>query len=90
MNWRSFFKVFLRNIIVITALATIGLGLFGYLVAGREGLVNAATWGFILGLVSIPYSAVTIISKYWSDVAGEYGRFWVKKETEGDENPLLK
>lgn len=85
MNWRHFFVIFLRNVIVVTAAATIGLGLFGFVLAGREGLVNGASWGFILGLLSIPYSAVMIFYRFWSDVAGDYGRAWVDKEMNGDD-----
>ena len=71
--------------VVVILLAVTILGLIGYLVAGMDGLVNGATWGFVLGLVSVPFFAFLVLAKYWGDYAGRYGEWWVKKETEGEE-----
>jgi hypothetical protein len=85
MDWKSFFKVFLRNVLITTVLLTLLLGLIGFLVAGQQGLKNGATWGFVLGLVSAPFMAGIIGPKYWGDYAGRYGKWHVQNETEGEE-----
>ncbi|MEN8173870.1 MAG: hypothetical protein ABFS03_13445, partial [Chloroflexota bacterium] len=72
MDWKKFFIVFLRNLILSIGLAIIILGVFGYLVAGKEGLVNGATWGLILGLVGGFSSGLMVLPKYWGDYAGRY------------------
>ena len=84
MNWRLFFKVFLRNVIGTIALTVIILGSIGFLVAGQEGLLNGAIWGLTIGLMSFPFMAFVVYSKYWGDIAGAYGNWWFKKELEGE------
>lgn len=86
MNWAKFFGVFLRNVLLVTVLSGLFLALLGYLFAGEQGFANGATWGVILGIASAPFSAFAIISaKYWGDFSGRLGAWWVKRETEGDE-----
>lgn len=85
MNWLKFLKLFLRNLIVFTALSTLLLGGFGYLLSGREGFVNLAYWGLILGLLGSVSSGMGMIfsAKYWE--AGNYDKnpdwaWFIKKE----------
>jgi hypothetical protein len=85
MDWKHFFIVFVRNVIITLGLSSLSLGMFGLLLAGWEGFVNMAIWGLVLGLMAVPMTAWMIQGKYWSDFAGRYSQWWVKKETEGDE-----
>jgi hypothetical protein len=85
MDWKLFFKEFLRNTLTVILLAVIGLGGIGYLVGGKAGLANGASWGLILGLVGIPFTVILILAKYWGDFAGRYGQWWIKKETDGED-----
>ena len=85
MNWRRFFLHLLRNFAIATGGAVLLLGTIGYLVAGREGMLNGATWGLMAGMISLPPMAILILTKYWSDFAGRYGAWYIKKETYGEE-----
>jgi hypothetical protein len=85
MNWKQYIKVFLRNTIITTAVITAILGLIGLLVGGEEGLIGGATWGLILSLVAVPFNGFVITSKYWGDYAGRFGRWWIGKESEGED-----
>ena len=85
MNWTKFFLLYLRNV----ALATLGggaiLGLAGFLLAGKEGAVNMAYWGLVLGFAfGLPSGLLMFQAKFWGDYAGRYGRWWFKKESEGE------
>lgn len=73
MNWKAFFIEFFRFVVLAILGATLALGVVGFFVDGRNGFVNGATWGFVLGLVSVPFTAFTMLAKYWGDVSGRYG-----------------
>ncbi len=88
MNWKHFFIQLAFNSIITIALASLGLGVFFFILAGQEGLVNGLTWGLILGIMSIPFTAMVIMTKYWEGYSTRYGAWWIKKETEG-ENPSV-
>jgi len=79
MNWLTFFKLFFRNLILLIVLAALVLGIFGYLLAGREGFINMAIWGIVLGLIGGVSSGLGMIfqAKYWGE--GNYRIFpeWV-------------
>ena len=85
MNWKQFFLAFLRSTIITIAIAVLLLGLFGFFLAGTEGLFNGALWGLILGIASVPFTGFMILAKYWGDFSGRYGAAWFKKEAEGEE-----
>lgn len=87
MNWRRFFLHLLRNFALATGGAVLLLGAIGYLAAGREGMLNGAAWGLLAGMISLPPMAILILTKYWSDFAGRCGAWYIRKETEGDEEP---
>ncbi len=85
MDWKKFIKLFLRNVIIATALTGAILGAIGFLLAGKEGFINLATWGLLLGLIG-GFSgglAMLVNAKYWGDYAGRYGAWWIQNETEG-------
>src|SRR4030095_7273356 len=88
MNWLNFFKVFLRNLLLFTVLSTLGLGGIGYLLAGKEGFLNLATWGFALGLLGSFSSgfAMLMSANFWSGYSTRYGQDWFKKQSEGEDN----
>jgi hypothetical protein len=86
MDWKKFIILFLRNVIIATALTGAIFGAIGFLLAGKEGFVNLATWGLLLGLIG-GFSgglAMLVSAKYWGDYAGRYGAWWIKNETEGE------
>jgi hypothetical protein len=84
MDWKHFFKIMLRNAVVTIALTTLVLGSIGFLFAGQDGLVSGASWGLIIGAISIPFMAGIIYMKYWGDFAGRYSEWYVEKETKGE------
>ncbi len=85
MDWKKFFITYLRNMAIFLVLGIAFMGLIGFLLAGKEGLVGGATWGLILGVISIPFTAFIPLGKYWSDFAGKVSARTVKEETEGKE-----
>jgi len=86
MDWKHFFIIMLRNFIITTALTIFVLGGIGFLLIGREGLLNGAIWGVIMGLASVPFMAGIIYMKYWGDFAGRYSKWHFDKETTGQED----
>ena len=50
MNWRTFFKLLVRNTLTGALVAGLVLGTVGYFLAGRVGFGNVLTWGILLGL----------------------------------------
>lgn len=87
MNLLKFLKLFLRNVILLTALSTLFLGGIGYLLSGTEGFINLAYWGFALGLLGSFSTglAMVVSAKYWE--AGNYDKnpgwnWFIKKDDE--------
>lgn len=87
MNWPRFLAAFLLNLVLGVVIATAVLGGLGFVLAGREGLVNGAYWGVALGLVGGAISGFVWAGKYWSDFAGRYGSSYLKDELEGERKP---
>jgi hypothetical protein len=87
MDWLKFLKKFLRNLVVFTLGAGLVLGLFGFILSGKEGFINMAIWGLALGLIgSISGGlAMLINANYWTGFAGRYGEAEFKKMSEGEE-----
>ena len=54
--------------------------------AGEEGLINGATWGLIIALISTPVIGAMVLAKYWGVFGGRYSQWYVKKEAEGEDN----
>jgi hypothetical protein len=87
MDWKKFLLKLLRNLLIFTAASTIIMGGIGYLLAGKEGLVNSLILGFVFGLVgSLMFSGIQVSADFWSGYAGRYGEWYIKKETEGDKD----
>jgi len=87
MSWKTFLLKFLRNVIVGTILSGLFLGVFGYLLAGREGFINMMVWGLALGSIGSFSSGLALLlyAFYWGDYAGRFGSWWFKKESEGED-----
>ncbi len=85
MNWKEFFKLLVRN--VLGAMLVVGavLGVFGFLVAGKVGLVNGLSWGLVLGFLSVPFTTFIIFQKFWGDYSGRFGSAWFKDQAMGDD-----
>ena len=91
MNWKIFFIKFLRNLVLGVIMGVVLLGGFGYLLAGKEGLVNMAYWGVALGLLGGFSSGLGIIfeAKFWE--AGNYQilpewNWFIKKPKDDEQN----
>jgi len=61
MNWKIFLVKFIRNVILAVILSVVLMGGFGYLLSGKEGLVNMAYWGLAIGLIGGFSSGLGII-----------------------------
>lgn len=88
MGWKKFFLLFLRNAVISLGIATLLVGLLGLFLAGPDGFVRGAGWGFVLGLIIVPGTlAVMIYARYWGDAAGRFSARWFKEQAEGEEKP---
>ena len=93
MNWKIFFIKFLRNVILGVILGVLLLGGFGYLLAGKEGMINMAYWGIALGLIGGFSSGLGIIfeARFWEDgknvqIFPEWNWFVKKSDNEKHDN----
>jgi hypothetical protein len=79
---------FLRFVLVGTVLTTVVMGGIGFLLSGREGMINMGLWGIGLGLLG-SFSgglAALIQAHYWTGYSERFGRSSFKKISEGDED----
>lgn len=69
MNWKIFLLKFLRNVILGVVFGIVSLSIFGYLLAGKEGAVNMAYWGVVLGLLGGFASGIGVIyeARFWGE-----------------------
>lgn len=87
MNWKILIFKFLRNVVVGLILGVVILSAFGYLLAGTDGMVNLAYWGFVLGLIGGFYSGLGMIfaAEFWGG-NGNYKMFpewnWFIRESD--------
>ena len=93
MNWKIFFIKFFRNLILGVILGILLLGGFGYLLAGKEGMINMAYWGIALGLIGGFSSGLGIIfeARFWEDgknvqIFPEWNWFVKKSDNEKHDN----
>jgi hypothetical protein len=88
MNWKIFLIKFIRNVVLAVLLGVVLMGGFGYLLSGKEGLVNMAYWGLAIGLIGGFFSGIGLIfeSKFWGDgnfqIMPEWN--WFIKKSEDD------
>ena len=87
MDWKKFFIVFFRNSLIAIAATTILLGGFGWIIAGKEGLLGGLYWGVLLGTVAIPFVAFMAMAKAYEGFGGMLGGWMVKNQTQGDRTP---
>jgi uncharacterized membrane protein len=89
MNWRMFFIKFFRNVVLGVIFSVVVLGVFGYLLGGKDGLVNMAYWGIALGLIGGFFSGIGVMfeAEFWNK-NGHYKIFpewgWFIKKSEDD------
>jgi hypothetical protein len=79
---------FLRFVVIGTVLTTVLLGGIGYLLSGREGLINMGLWGIALGLLG-SFSgglAMLVETHFWTGYAERFGKHWFKKVSEEEDN----
>lgn len=70
-----------------TALGGLVLGIFGFLLAGKEGFVNMGYWGLVIGFLGGISNgfAMLIGVHYWTGYAERFGKAEFKKASEGEE-----
>ena len=84
MDWKKFFIIFFRNSLIAVGTTSLVLGLFGWIIAGREGLLGGLYWGLILGTIAIPFVAFMAMAKSWEVLASGIGRPIIKNQMEGE------
>ena len=92
MDWKTFFFKFFRNVVIGVLLGVVILGGFGYLLGGKEGLINMVYWGIVLGLIGGFSAGLGMIfeAKFWSGDSN-YKLFpewnWFIKKSDDDQKP---
>ena len=76
MTGRISILKFLLVLVGGTALGGLVLGIFGFLLAGREGFVNMAYWGLVIGLLGGISEGLGVLigAKYWTGYAERFGK----------------
>ena len=72
MNWKTFLRKFFRNLVISIVACGVILGLLGYLLAGREGLINMMNFGLIIGVIGGFLSGGVIIATNFWGKKGSY------------------
>ena len=90
MNWKIFLFKFLRNVVIGIIFGVVLLGGFGYLLSGKEGLINMAYWGVALGLIGGFFSGIGVMfeAEFWSKDSNYKifpGWAWFIKKTNNDD-----
>jgi hypothetical protein len=82
----SIFK-FLLTVVGGTLFGGLALGIFGFLLAGKEGFVNMVSWGPALGFLgSISTGFAMIVgAHFWTGYSQRFGKESFKKISEGEE-----
>ena len=90
MNWKTFFLKFFRNVVLGLIFSVGVLGLFGYLLGGKDGLVNMVYWGIALGLIGGFFSGIGVMfeAEFWNKdshykIFPEWG--WFIKKSNDDQ-----
>ncbi len=80
MNWKAFLKVILRNTLITFGAGIAGLGMLGFLIAGKEGFQTGATYGAILGFIGLFASTISLLEPlFLGDLAGDANPRWRKE-----------
>jgi hypothetical protein len=80
MDWKRFYKLVFLNLFVVPLSAALILGLIGYSAKGGEGFLNGATWGIALGVISLPFGALTLMMNYWEGYSSRFGAWFNTQE----------
>lgn len=76
MSGRISILKFLLTVVGGTLLGGLALGLFGFLLAGKEGFVNMVSWGL----------AMLVNTHFWTGYSQRFGKESFKKISEGEDN----
>ena len=89
MNWKIFFIKFFRNVIFGVVFSVVALGLFGFILGGKEGLINMIYWGIALGLMGGFSAGIGVI--FQADFYGKDENYqllpewnWFAKQSDDD------
>jgi hypothetical protein len=86
MNWKAFLKSIFRNTLLTFVVAMAGLGLIGFLLAGKEGFLNGLSCGLILGIIALLASLFSLLEPlFLGDLAGDANPKWRKENEETKE-----
>jgi hypothetical protein len=93
MKWKTLLLKFLRNLVISIVVFAAILSLIGYLLSGREGLLNLARFGLILGVLGGLLSSVGMIleANFWGK-KGNYKflpewNWFIKKSDDENQKP---
>jgi hypothetical protein len=87
MSGRISILKFLLTVVGGALLGGLALGLFGFLLAGREGFVNMVSWGLAIGFLGSLSTgfAMLINAHFWTGYAQRFGKESFKKISEGED-----
>ena len=79
---------FLLVLIGGTVFSGLILGLFGFLLAGKEGFLNMLNWGLALGFMGSLSTgfAMLVGAHYWTQHIQEFGRDEFRRVSEGEDD----
>jgi len=88
MTGRVSIAKFLLTIVGGTLFGGIALGLFGFLLAGKEGFLNMVSWGLAIGFIGSTSTgfAMLISAHFWTGYAQRFGKDEFRKISEGEDN----
>ncbi len=92
MNWKTYFLRFLRNVVLGIVFSVVVLGVFGYLLGGKDGLVNMAYWGIALGVIGGFFSGIGVLfeADFWGKgnykIFPDWNWFIKKSDDQGRES----
>jgi hypothetical protein len=88
MSGRISILKFLLTVVGGTLLGGLALGLFGFLLAGKEGFVNMVSWGLAIGFLGSLSTgfAMLVNTHFWKGYAQRFGKESFKKISEGEDN----
>ena len=90
MNWKTFLLKFFRNLVIGIVTSVAILSLLGYLLAGREGLINMMYFGLLIGVLGGFLSSLGLIveANFWGK-KGNYQFFpewnWFIKKSDDED-----
>ena len=88
MTGRISIPKFLLTIVGGTLFGGLVLGLFGFLLAGKEGFLNMVRFGLAVGFIGSTSTgfAMLISAHFWTGYAQRFGEQEFKKISEGEDH----